>query len=126
MHTRHALAFSLAAAAAFNASAAALVPLEWSADGRFGGEWTVPAGKFIEACGKLPAKAEVQWRFEAGAPMEFNIHFHEGKAVRFPARQSGVTKADGTLQAKTEQDYCWMWTNQSSGDATLKAELVRR
>ena len=111
---------------AFDAAAAELLPLEWSAEGRFATELKVAAGKFVEACGKLPAKARVRWRFEAGAPMDFNIHFHEGKAVRFPARQEGVAEANGTLDAPSAQDYCWMWTNKSPAETTLKLELSRR
>jgi hypothetical protein len=122
-----ALALSLVAAAtAFDASATDLVALEWSADGAFAKAWTVPAGKFLEACGQLPAKAEVKWRFQAGAPMNFNIHFHEGEQVHYPARQAGVAKADGTLDVKVDQDYCWMWTNTSGSDVALTVELTRR
>ena len=32
------------------------------------------------------------WSFEAPAPLDFNIHYHEGKKVRFPAEKSQVTK----------------------------------
>jgi hypothetical protein len=109
-----------------DALAAGLVPIEWPADGRFAKELTVPAGKFAEACGKLPAGARVDWSFEAGAPMDFNIHFHEGKEVRFPAKASAIAKSAGTLDAQVEQDYCWMWTNTSAAEATLKLRLERR
>lgn len=120
------LALPLLLATTFSAAAADLVPLEWSADGAFSKEVTVPAGKFVEACGKLPAKTKVAWSFEAGGPTDFNIHFHEGKKVRFPAKKSAVSKASGTLNAKVEQDYCWMWTNKGSSDASLQFKLTRR
>jgi hypothetical protein len=127
MTSPYALAVSLLLAApAFDAAAAELLPLKWSADGRFAAEVKVAAGKFVEACGKLPARTRVRWRFEAGVPMDFNIHFHEGEEVRFPARQEGVAKADGTLDAPSAQDYCWMWTNKSPGEAALKVELSRQ
>jgi hypothetical protein len=127
MKFKPALALSLlATAACFDACATDLVPLEWSADGSFAREMTLPAGKFVEACGKLPAKAQVKWKFQAGAPMDFNIHFHEGKQVHYPAKTAGATTANGTLDVQSEQDYCWMWTNKSSGEASLKIELERR
>jgi hypothetical protein len=116
-----ALAFPLS-----DALAAGLVPIEWSAGGRFAKELTVPAGKFAEACGKLPAGAKVEWSFEAGAPMDFNIHFHEGKEVRFPAQAKAIAKSAGTLDAQGEQDYCWMWTNTSKAEAVLKLQLEHR
>ncbi|MGM9488035.1 hypothetical protein [Ideonella sp. YS5] len=108
------------------AQAAGLVSIEWSADGRFAHELTVPGHKFAEACGKLPAGTRVDWTFEAGAPMDFNIHFHEGKEVRFAARQDGIAGSAGTLQAPVEQDYCWMWSNKSAHGASLKVQLQRR
>jgi hypothetical protein len=108
-----------------NVAATELVPLEWSADSAFSKETTVPAGKFVEACGKLPAKAKVTWSFEAGGPTDFNIHYHEGKKVRFPAKKSAVAKASGTLDAKVEQDYCWMWTNKGNVDVSLQFQLRR-
>jgi hypothetical protein len=119
-------ALPLLLATTFTAAAADLVELEWSADGSFSKEMTVPAGKFVEACGKLPAKTKVAWSFESGGPTDFNIHFHEGKKVRFPAKKSAVSKADGTLDAKVEQDYCWMWTNKGSVDASLQFKLTRK
>lgn len=113
------------ASASFSAAAADLVLLEWSADGSFSKEMTVPAGKFVEACGKLPAKTKVAWSFEAGGPTDFNIHFHEGKKVRFPAKKNSVSKANGTLDAKVEQDYCWMWTNKGAAETTLNLKLTK-
>ena len=40
--------------------------------------------------------------------MDFNVHYHEGKDVRFPAKRAQVSKADGTLDVSVDQDYCWM------------------
>jgi hypothetical protein len=116
-----ALAFTLS-----EAQAAGLVPIEWTADGQFAKELTVPGKKFVEACGKLAAGAKVDWSFEAGAPMDFNIHFHAGKEVRYPAKEKASFKSSGTLEAKVEQDYCWMWTSSSAGEASLKLQLKRR
>src|SRR5690242_2487904 len=102
----------LLAALSFEAAATGLMSLEWTADGSFAKEVVVPAGQFAEACGKLPAGTRVAWRFEADTLLDFNIHFHEGEKITFPARQNGAAKADGTLDAASAQHYCWMWTNQ--------------
>lgn len=127
MPSKYALILSLVAATwSFDTAASELVPIEWAPDGRFARELTVPATKFIEVCGQLPSKAKVTWSFEAGVPLNFNVHYHEGSQVRYPARQDGVAKARGDLDVQIDQDYCWMWTNKSPRDAMLKLELTRR
>ena len=60
---------------------AQFVPVEWDA-----------TCQFSKAREKLPKGAKVAWSFEAAAPLDFNIHYHEGKKVRFPAEKSQVTK----------------------------------
>lgn len=106
-------------------SAAEMVPVSWDAQGNFAQEVRIAPGKFVEACEKLPQGAKVRWQFEAKAPLDFNIHYHEGKEVRFPARQDGATAAEGVLEAKVAHDYCWMWSNKGRGESTLKLHLKR-
>lgn len=126
MKTSIALSLLLTLASAVASAAEAdLVSIAWSADGRFAHEATVPPAKFVEVCGQLPAGTNVDWAFDAAAPLNFNIHFHEGKQVRYPAKQDQVAKADGTLRAQVDQDYCWMWTNKTPRPATLKLTLKR-
>jgi hypothetical protein len=105
---------------------AEMVPVEWDAGGTFEKETTIPSGKFVEVCEKLPAGAQVRWSFSAGSPLDFNIHYHEGKEVRFPARHHGVAQLSGVLDATLAQDYCWMWTHKGATPATLKLQLQRR
>jgi hypothetical protein len=127
MNARLGRAFLLGfAIATSGADAADVIPLQWSADGTFAKEVAVPAGKFVEACGRLPARAQVEWSFDAGRPLDFNIHYHEGEKVHFPARQNQVASASGTLDATVEQDYCWMWTNKGAGQTALRLKLARR
>jgi hypothetical protein len=106
-------------------SAAEMVPVQWDAAGRFGRELPVPPGKFVEVCEKLPEGDSVGWSFEAGGPLDFNIHFHEGKEVRFPARKAQVARGEGRLTAARKQDYCWMWTNKGAVPLTLRFQLVK-
>lgn len=118
-------ALLLAIACASEAAEPELVPIQWTTEGSFVHETSVPPSKFVEVCGKLTAGTKVAWRFDATAPLSFNIHFHEGKKVQFPAKKDRVAKANGTMNIKLDQDYCWMWTNKGSGDAALKLELRR-
>lgn len=122
------IAFSLLLILATGVAVAAeadLVSIAWGADGRFAHEAKVPPSKFVEVCGQLAAGTSIDWSFEAAAPMNFNIHYHEGKDVRFPAKQDQATQAKGTLKAEIAQDYCWMWTNKSASSASLKLTLKR-
>jgi hypothetical protein len=107
------------------AGATDLVPLEWDANGRFARDLTVPATKFVEVCGKLSARTAVAWQFQASAPLNFNIHYHEGKDVHFPAKKDAVAQDRGRLDVKLDHDYCWMWTNKGSTPASLKLSLER-
>lgn len=104
---------------------AEIIDIAWSEQGRFVQEVTVAPGKFAEACGKLQSGQRVNWRFEAGGPLEFNIHFHEGKAVRYPARRKAVAAARGELKVALDQDYCWMWTNKTAQPVDLRFTLTR-
>jgi hypothetical protein len=107
------------------AARAEVVDIAWDAAGRFEKQLTVAPGKFAEVCGKLKPPADVQWQFSANVPLNFNIHYHEGKAVKFPAKQDGVAEGSGKLGVEIRQDYCWMWTNKSASAATLHIKLRR-
>ena len=104
---------------------AEMVPVEWNAAGQFDKVLPVQAGKFVEACERLPRGVRVTWSFEAGAPLDFNIHYHEGKKVLFPARKDKVDQDAGTLATELEQDYCWMWTNKGATATTLRFRLAK-
>jgi len=136
LHTEPAAAYSegmktlmltvAVAALGFCGSATAqMVPIEWDASGQFSKEVAIAPGKFVEACEKLPKGAKVAWSFEAPSHLDFNIHFHEGKQVRFPAKKNQVAKDAGTLNTKVEQDYCWMWTNKGAAETTLNLKLTK-
>jgi hypothetical protein len=120
------LGLAMAAASVAVPARAELVPIVWDASGGYTGQLPVPAGKFVELCEKLPAGTDVQWSFETAGPTNFNVHYHEGKEVRFPAKHDQVTRAEGVLKATVEQDYCWMWTNKGTADVSLKVQLQRR
>ena len=108
-----------------SASAADLVPIEWNAAGAFERSLTLAPAKFVEVCGRLAAGARIEWRFEASQPSDFNIHYPEGQAVRYPAKEEARMKSAGTLEAAREQDYCWMWSNRSARSLGLRVQLQR-
>ncbi len=112
-------------AAALPAAQAQVVPIRWSADGRFAHQGTVAAGKWVELCGKLPAGHRVAWSFDAAGPLDFNLHYHQGKAVVTPARLVQASQGRQTLLTQVAQDYCWMWTNKASAGVDLTVLLVQ-
>ena len=125
-HPARALVLALVALVALASSAQAeVIDVVWTAGGRFERSVSVAPGKFAEVCGKVPAGAKVRWDFEASAPLDFNVHYHVGKEVVFPSKLVAVSTAKDTLDAKIEQDYCWMWSNKSAAPATVMVKLQR-
>ena len=118
----------IVAATAFalcDSATAQVVPVQWDAAGQFSKKLPIAPGKFVEVCEKLSKGVKVAWSFEATSPLDFNIHYHEGKEVRFPAQKIQVAKDEGTLTTGLEQDYCWMWTNKNATEATLGFRLIK-
>ncbi|MBY0365794.1 hypothetical protein [Pelomonas aquatica] len=105
---------------------AELIQVTWDSNGRYEHQLTVAPAKFAEVCDRLKPGAQVQWTFEGSAPMNFNIHYHEDKAVRFPAKEDGSTSSKGTLNVTSEQVYCWTWSNKGQADVRLKLELLKQ
>ena len=103
-----------------------IIDIEWSGAGEFEREVSVAPGKFAEICGALQKGQAVQWRFGSSHELDFNIHFHEGAGVRYPARADQVRESQGTLAVDSAQDYCWMWSNQAAAAASLSVKLQRR
>lgn len=104
---------------------AEIVDIQWAADGSFKLQRSVPVGKPLEACGKLPAGARISWNYEASAPLDFNIHYHVGKDVVYPKQLKQAAAAQDVLTVDIEQDYCWMWTNKNPAAARLSLTLRR-
>ena len=123
---KHILVVAAVGLILWGAANAAIVQIEWGPEGHFAKELTLAPGKFVEACDKLPIGTVVQWSFDAEVRMDFNLHFHESKTkVVFPAKVDGSSQANGMLKAELTQDFCWMWTNTSAGEAKLKVQMKR-
>jgi len=106
---------------------AELAEVQWDAHGRAAREFNVAPGKFFEWCTKLRRGDKVRWQFEAGSPLDFNVHYHEGKDVHYPARHDGIAKGEGTVDVAADQDYCWMWSSKRTAQAAgVKASLVKQ
>jgi hypothetical protein len=62
----------------------------------------------------------------AAAVVDFNVHYHQGKEVVYPARLAQAAAGRLTLVVTSAQDYCWMWTNKTQGAAHLALALHRQ
>jgi len=103
---------------------AELIDIQWDVNGRFEKTTSVEPGKFAEICSQLSKGQSSGWAFKAESPMNFNIHYHEGKKAEFPAKVDGAFAAEGKLAVPVDQHYCWMWTNKTdkAGQLTLTVQ----
>ena len=102
-----------------------VVDIAWDATDRFETVQSVAPGKFAEVCGRLTQGQSIGWSFTADKPMNFNIHYHAGKQIVFPANQDEATRVEGSLKVRLDQDYCWMWANKSNLPASVQLTLKR-
>ena len=115
-----ALAATLLAAATAHAD---VIDIAWSAGGEFKRSVDVAPGKFVEICGALEPGQSVRWSYRAAQPLDFNVHYHAGKDVVYPARHDASRSAEGTLAVTAKQDYCWMWSSKQTSAVRLDVSL---
>ena len=75
---------------------------------------TLEPAKVHEECMRLEAGDKRRFHWKSNAPVDFNIHYHEGKDVFFPLKRDAMRGDGGTFIAKIAQDYCWMWTAKNA------------
>ncbi|RZI94586.1 MAG: hypothetical protein EOP39_30340 [Rubrivivax sp.] len=121
-----AVALLCLAASAPALAAAQVVDIDWKSEGRFAYATTLAPKEVLEVCGKLPQGSRVQWAFEAGAPLPFNIHVHQGKEVVYPARLERAEKAQGLQTFDAKPAHCWMWTNKAPEAVQISLELQQQ
>jgi hypothetical protein len=128
MNLRRSILPFLVATTWANAGYTEVIDIEWKPSGArevFSHEGTIAEKKIGEVCGKLKKGETVTWRYVASAPLDFNIHFHEGKKVEYLTQTKGAISGENKFVAPADQDYCWMWTNRAKQTATYSIELAR-
>ena len=68
-----------------------------------------------EECAKLEPGDRLEYAFESTEPVDFNIHFHEGKAVVIPIAREKSRGDAGSFAPPFAQDYCLMWEAGAAG-----------
>ena len=107
----------------FTTCKAEVISFKLEANHSFKTQANIQPGKFSEVCGKLKKGNLIRWQFDSSAPLEFNIHYHEGKNVIFPYKMSAIKSGEEELLISLDQDYCWMWTNKSKEEVKLEMSL---
>ena len=109
-----ALAFALLATAALAA------PMD---DGGKAREFShdLKPGAIAEECLRLPAGRSRSFEWAASAPVDFNIHYHQGEKVTYPVKANQQREGKGRFKAAASEDYCWMWT--AKGAARVSGKL---
>ena len=105
---------------------AEVVEIAWDVSGRFERVLDLAPAKFAEVCGRLTKGQSIAWSFKSGQPLNFNVHYHEGKNVVFPVKKDRTANLDAELQVGIDQDYCWMWENPGAAGTTFTVALRRR
>ena len=105
-------------------SHAEIVQVDWT-DRAFARMSSIAPKKFLEICGALKKGETIAWQFKGSAATDFNIHYHVGKKVSYPQKRNGVASASGKLAVPIDQDYCWMWTNQSTEPINMSVTLKK-
>jgi len=68
-----------------------------------------------ETCFKLADGDKLDWRFESRAPVDFNLHYHQGPSIIMPLTLDASYGGAGVFPAIVDQDYCAMWEAGPAG-----------
>jgi hypothetical protein len=81
----------------------------------------IAPGDVVEWCADLAKGQRASYRFEADAPLDFNIHAHESDKVIYPVKRNGQRRAGpARFSAPSASEWCWMWTNGGKKDAEVR------
>ena len=68
-----------------------------------------------EQCMRLAIGDRLDYDFTANEPVDFNIHYHEGRAVIAPLVRDKTRQDSGVFAPIIAQDYCLMWEAGPAG-----------
>ena len=85
----------------------------------------IKPGKIAEECRNLQPGERLRYRFEASAPVPFNVHFHRGDSVEYPVKIDKTSHEASIFAAQSAEEFCWMWTNGTPDAVVVQGELIR-
>lgn len=118
----HLLAATLAAGFSMIAGA---THVGWSPSDTFEHTQAIAPGKSAEVCGQIEPRLPVRWRYAADGPLNFNIHRHAGEEIIYSVKSFLTQHQEGILSPTLGFEWCWMWTNPSAVNVTLRLDLKR-
>jgi hypothetical protein len=68
-----------------------------------------------EQCMHIAIGDRLHYDFTANEPVDFNIHYHEGRAVIAPVVRDKTQQDSGVFAPVITQDYCLMWEAGPAG-----------
>ena len=77
------------------------------------------------ACVTMARSDKLDWRYESGAPLAFEIHYREGGTVLAPVVREASSVDSGTFEAREPRDYCAKWEAGASGAIVSYRLLLR-
>ena len=85
----------------------------------------IAPGQIVEWCADLAKGQRTSYRFEADAPLDFNIHAHEGDKVIYPVKRDAQRRqAPARFTAPSATGWCWMWTNGGKVETGLRYAIA--
>ena len=78
-----------------------------------------------EECVAMARGDKLDWRYESGAPLAFEVHYREGGAVLAPVVRDGSSADSGTFEARDPREYCARWEAGASGAIVSYRLLLR-
>jgi hypothetical protein len=76
---------------------------------------SIAAYAIHEDCLQLRAGERLDYEFTTNNPVDFNIHYHEGRTVLMPIVHDKSEHASGVYVPAIPQDYCLMWEAGAAG-----------
>ena len=68
-----------------------------------------------EECLRLEPGDRADFNFDSTEPVDFNLHYHEGKTVVMPLVREKSRADAAVFAAPVAQDYCLMWEAGPAG-----------
>ena len=69
----------------------------------------LPPYEIHEECVRLEPGDWIEFTFDSTEPVDFNVHYHEGKTVVMPLVREKSLGDAGVFAPPVAQDYCLMW-----------------
>ncbi len=75
---------------------------------------------------RLSPGDRLDYEFTSSADLRFNIHYHEGKEIRYPVPVKLTSKETAVFEAESRKHYCLMWSNPAKQSVELNLHYQSR